>query len=318
MLRTSHQRFEVHGHTWYNSSMGVTDIVTREPENIKAILATQFQEFDLGTTRWEIFYPLLGNGIFTLSQGKGWEHSRALLRPQFNRTQIINDLDSQDFHVNRFLDLLPRNEVFDLQPFFFRLTLDTATDFLFGESVESLLEPGEDTPGGAFAEAFNTALYWLAQRMRAPRLAPLLGRKYFPKSCNTARHYVDRFLDKAFDQDLKAAREEKEKGEGRQKKYVFLEALAEVTNDRKMITDQLMNILLAGRDTTAGLLSITIWLLARNKDVWVKLREGILNVIGPTEKPTWEKIKDMKYLRNVLNECKFLIIFMAELIFWEY
>jgi cytochrome P450 len=59
---------------------------TIEPENIKAILATKFNDFGLGS-RNEQFYPLLGDGIFTLD-GAGWTHSRALLRPQFARDQV--------------------------------------------------------------------------------------------------------------------------------------------------------------------------------------------------------------------------------------
>ena len=40
-----------------------------------------------------------------------------------------------------------------------------------------------------------------------------------------------------------------------QKGYVFLYELAKQTRDPKVLRDQLLNILVAGRDTTAGLLS---------------------------------------------------------------
>ena len=60
--------------------------MTSEPDNVKALLATQFSDFGLGN-RYEHFLPLLGDGIFTLD-GNGWSHSRALLRPQFSREQV--------------------------------------------------------------------------------------------------------------------------------------------------------------------------------------------------------------------------------------
>jgi cytochrome P450 len=66
--------------------LGNTVILTVEPDNLKAMLATQFSDFGLGL-RHEQFYPLLGDGIFTLD-GAGWTHSRALLRPQFARDQV--------------------------------------------------------------------------------------------------------------------------------------------------------------------------------------------------------------------------------------
>lgn len=42
--------------------LGASTIVTRHPENLKAILATQFDDFVLGS-RVPIAKPLLGNGI---------------------------------------------------------------------------------------------------------------------------------------------------------------------------------------------------------------------------------------------------------------
>ena len=41
-------------------------IETKDPENIKAVLATQFNDFSLGT-RHGFLYSLLGDGIFTLT-----------------------------------------------------------------------------------------------------------------------------------------------------------------------------------------------------------------------------------------------------------
>lgn len=79
--------YQTSGPTFRQQALGglmVTNTV--EPENIKALLATQFQDFGLGTRHRE-FYPLLGNGIFTLD-GPGWSHARGMLRPQFTRDQV--------------------------------------------------------------------------------------------------------------------------------------------------------------------------------------------------------------------------------------
>jgi hypothetical protein len=51
--------------------IGRIGLVTVDPKNIQAILATQFHDFALGQTRRGNFFPLLGNGIFT-SDGKAW------------------------------------------------------------------------------------------------------------------------------------------------------------------------------------------------------------------------------------------------------
>jgi cytochrome P450 len=61
-------------------------LFTIEPENVKAILATQFNDFGMGH-RLEMFDPLLGDGIFN-ADGHKWSHARTLLRPQFTRDQV--------------------------------------------------------------------------------------------------------------------------------------------------------------------------------------------------------------------------------------
>lgn len=74
LLQTSLSRFQTIGHTWSASIFGKEFINTIDPENIKTILATNFDDWGLGK-RIETFGPLLGEGIFT-TDGKQWEHSR--------------------------------------------------------------------------------------------------------------------------------------------------------------------------------------------------------------------------------------------------
>ena len=57
--------------TWTQLALGTDLMVTVEPENIKALLATQFSDFEIGPQRRGNFFPAFGNGIFT-SDGKAW------------------------------------------------------------------------------------------------------------------------------------------------------------------------------------------------------------------------------------------------------
>jgi len=49
-----------------------------------------------------------------------------------------------------------------------------------------------------------------------------------------------------------------------QKKHIFSQELASRTSDKIRVLDELMNVLLAGRDTTASLLSNLFFSLAKN------------------------------------------------------
>jgi len=74
------------------------------------------------------------------------------------------------------------------------------------------------------------------------------------------------------------------------------------TEDPTVLRDETMNIMIAGRDTTAGTLTFVIYLLAEHPEVMARLREEILSKVGPTRRPSYDDLRDMKYLRAVINE----------------
>lgn len=83
-------------------------------------------------------------------------------------------------------------------------------------------------------------------------------------------------------------------------RYVFLYSLLGQTRDRYTLRSELLNILLAGRDTTAGLLTNTWHVLSRRPDIWAKLKAEVDALGGQI--PDYGSIKEMKYLKYVLNE----------------
>lgn len=307
------------GYTFGQNVLGRKIVSTIEPENIKAVLATQFNDFCLGTRHRE-FYPLLGDGIFTLD-GAGWTHSRGMLRPQFARDQVA-DLDLMDGHITRLIELIPRDgSSFDIQPLFFLLTIDSATHFLFGESVGSMGSSGETTNNSllgkssvgnanGFAQAFNTAQEWLASRSRAANFYWMINPQEFRDSSKRVHEVVDHYVQLAL--ESKKRNPEKKPGE----RYIFAEALAAESDNPKLLRDQMLNILLAGRDTTASLLSSCFFYLSRNQAVWKRLRQAIVDEFGDVTTPggeiTHAKLKNIPYLRYVLNESTSSITLLYE------
>lgn len=73
-LESNIERFYRHGNTYSANMIGKSLIMTMDPENIKAVLSTRFNDFGLGQ-RLLAFGPFIGKGIFT-SDGAHWEHSR--------------------------------------------------------------------------------------------------------------------------------------------------------------------------------------------------------------------------------------------------
>jgi cytochrome P450 len=287
------------GNTFGNKLFTQKVIVTCEPQNVKTILSLRFKEFGIGN-REITLGPLLGQGIFTMD-GQFWSHSRAMIRPNFARDQVA-DLDTFERHIQHLWKLIPRDgSTFDLQELFFRFTIDSATEFLFGQSTETLNPNKVGGPDGAqFAQAFNDAQDACAMRFRLGGLRNIYRDPKGKEAMRICHEFVGQFVDEAV--RYRESLDVEKKG-STDEKYVFLHQLAKDTTDKKRLRDELLNVLLAGRDTTASLLSNLWFVLAKRPEIFEKLRKEVEETLNG-ELPTYEQIKSMKYLKYCLNECK--------------
>ncbi|KAF1730573.1 Cytochrome P450 52A12 [Beauveria bassiana] len=292
-LDTLVKRYKSLGNTYGVRVFHRRGILTCEPENVKAILSTQFKDYSLGN-RTPIMGPLLGRGIF-VSDGEQWSHSRAMLRPNFVKNQLA-DLTMLEAHLRQLLALIPRDGApIDLQELFLRFTIDSATEFLFGHSTHTL------TQGTArdqqFGEAFKVALDDMALQFRLGPWRSL--RRADPAALaayRTCRAYVDNFVD-----DAMVIRKHGSDGMvGADDRSFFLKELAKATEDKEKIRDELLNILIAGRDTTASLLSSAFHVLSRRPDVWKKIRDEVSLLEGKI--PVYEELRNMKYIKMAIRD----------------
>jgi cytochrome P450 len=292
-------------------------LMTAEPQNVQAVFATKFKDFETGARRRGQFGAMLGYNIFT-SDGDFWHHSRQLFRPVFNRSNI-NDLEETERAASILADVLPEGEgrwtaPVELQSLFYRFTLDTATAFLFGSTVDSQLaaagrltgtEKGSLTSLAAdqdFVDAFAVGQEWLAYRIRLQGLYWLCWSPKWKRAVTTVRTFINHYVKLALAQqpeDLKAEA-------GEVGKYNLLRELAKETRDPTELRDQLLGILAAGRDTTAVLLSWLFIELALNPKIFEKLRAEILSEFGKSASSShpldFSTLKSCRYLQWVINE----------------
>ncbi|KAJ4361246.1 hypothetical protein N0V95_002064 [Ascochyta clinopodiicola] len=301
--------------TFSQRILGKGSIFTVDPKNVQAILATKFKDFELGPSRNNNFSPLLGRGIFS-SDGQEWSHSRALLRPQFTRDQI-SDLELEERHVRNLMGVLPLDshgwtDAVDLQPLFFRLTIDSATEFLFGESIDSQLFDLSDRASKRrpmvvsekeFAVSFDKAQATLAEGVRYGDKYWFAHDREFRKHCSRCHAFIDHYVQIALSK--KKEKDESKSIPREKQRYVFLDAVANSTSDPIELRYQMLNILLAGRDTTASLLGFVFMLLTRHPDVYAKLRSIVIRQFGTYIAPkdiTFTSLKNCSYLQWILNE----------------
>lgn len=286
---------------------GVPVLITKDPENFKALFATQFDDFGLAG-RYTGFKPFLGELVFTMD-GPKWKHLRALLRPQFTKEQV-GHVQALEPHIKTLVMLIKetKGEPFEAMNYFMKFTQDTATEFLFGESFFSQLD---DRPGGkdeAFKQKrllFNalvlTAMKFSTLRVVLSRMSWLVTPKRYRDACDEIKQFTDIHVARAL------AYSDDELDQLTQNSYTILYEFAKVTKDPVVIRDQLLSMLLAGRDTTMSTLSFLWYELTRNPQVYERLREDIGHNFGLGEEAriediTFELLKRCEYLKAVINE----------------
>lgn len=285
------EQFDKFGPTFQSQVYGRTKILTIDPKNLQSVFSTDFASWGVQPLRLFFFGPFVGKGIMT-TDGAFWEHSRALMKPTFSRSQIAN-LSAYSIHVDRLIDLLPKDgsEV-DLQPLFARLALDSSTELLFGQSTASLA-PNTTVDAKNFLEAYNYGQAGVGKRMQLPQWNFLTRDKRFWRSCAVAREFVEKHVEtalrsRAASKDIKDTR------------LILAHEIAQQTDDRDDIRNQLLNVFLPAHDATAVALTNVFFHLARNPEVYHKLRQELLTV--DESERTFEGLKGLKYLQSVLSE----------------
>jgi len=202
------------------------------------------------------------------------------------------------------------SEDVDLRSLFFRLTIDSSTEMLFGKSVNSqlLALPDYRRPEGfktsaldeaAFTESFDLGTDYASFRAKLGKFSPYYITKDAKRCEKVVQNFVEHYVQEALDSTYG------EKADDIESRYVFAEAIAKETRDPKVITAQLLNILLAGRDTTAALLAYVFRQLIRHPKIHANLRREVINTFGTYSNPTnitFASLKSCHALQNVLNE----------------
>ncbi|KAK7448140.1 hypothetical protein VKT23_013899 [Stygiomarasmius scandens] len=312
-------------------------IFTTSPEHIQRILATDFPNYVKGERFQEAMGSVLGVGVFN-SDGDMWKFHRSMTRPFFTRDRITH-FELFDRHalvaIEQMKKRLKENHPVDFQDLMGRFTLDTATEFLFGTCFNSL-EAGLPYPhyvpapstilpttqklqskdtrsrAEATAQTFTNA-FLLAQEVisNRERLGPLVWPFFeiFKDDTKEPMDIVGGWIDKIVQEALDRKREGKIVNEKVEEGEVgddetLLDHLVKMTDDPTVLRDETLNIMIAGRDTTAATLSFIMFFLAKYPEVYKKLREEIVSMIGSDTKKhlVYEQVKECKYLRAVINE----------------
>ncbi|KAI9454183.1 cytochrome P450 monooxygenase CYP63 [Russula earlei] len=317
--------FAEYGCTTLNTRFFWDDqIISMDEKLFRFVAHTGFAHFEKGILWHERIDKLLGTGLFN-AEGNQWRIGRQIARPFFTKERI------SDFHIfeqtsSKALNLISNRaaayQPIDVQDLLQRVTLDAASLFLWGPPLNTLDQPltqpgrvvlgpkgSAPADGGGewdvFTDAFETVAVLITRRGVQGDTWPLL--ELFKDKTEEPIQVIMDWLEPLVRQALsrKAKRREANadaKISIRDDDSVFLDYLADQTDDVEHIRYELITFLIASRDTTSSLLTFVIYFLALHPDVCSRLREEVLDTFGEMGSPTFEHLKKMEYLRAVLKE----------------
>ncbi|POR32184.1 Cytochrome P450 [Tolypocladium paradoxum] len=292
-LESTHHAFKGLGTTYVVNRWSLDLVYTCDSRNIKHMLVSGFNDFALPRLRVSAMETLLGRGIFTLD-GSSWHHARSVLKPLFARLDKDALISTMEQHFQVMLHLAPNDgSPVDLQSLFFRLAMDFASQFLMGNSTCMLGHQAErQIMAQQFVDDYMTCSTEVVKRLGFGPLQHVRVNLSAIRAKKRVFKYIDDFIDESLKRNHSKTTD---------RRNDVLTELAAVTEDRKVLRDQVLHLLVASRDTTASVLSNLFFVLARNPLIYKRLREAVLTV-AETMAPTASQLKKMEYVRWCINE----------------
>jgi cytochrome P450 len=230
----------------------------RHPDYIREVLITQRTSFTMSPLRAKL-NALVGEGLFT-SRGDLHARQRRLIQPVFRKSRI-------EAHAGQMVELSQRmreqwrsGAEIDITDEMMKLTMLIAARALFEHDIEN--------DADAVSRNVGTVLEFFT-RLSSPLLKLSLNLP-LPSSLRFKR--AVRELDKVIYRIIERRRGSQ--GTGNDLLTLLMLAKDDKTNvqmTEKQLRDEIMTLLIAGHETTANLLSWSLWLLAQRPEADVRL-----------------------------------------------
>lgn len=151
---------------------------------------------------------------------------------------------------------------------------------------------------GAFDRAKRAAVEKFALGW-ADRLRP---QPQYWRDTSRVWSFAERYVSIAFKRKQERKQSAHKAAPSEEKQANFLDEITERTDNPDEIHKGALHLLVAGRDSTASLLSNLWFTLARDERVWLKLKQEVDGLRGTV--PNAGAVRQMPYLRACINECE--------------
>ena len=243
---------------------------------------------------------LAGDGLFTAFNSEpAWAQAHNVLMPAFSQASMRSYHDAMVECVDQLCTYWTESAArgpIDVSSDMNRLTLEVIGRTGFGYSFDSFA-PGRHP----FVEAMSRAMSYVSQTANdVPVIREILGWKAMrqnPKDIALMKATVDEVI---------AARRSGATPRQDDLLQRMLEnpdpETGEMMSDQS-IRNQVLTFLIAGHETTAGLLSFALHYLSLNPEIVERAREEIEQVLGTDGAPVrFEQVAKLRYVRRIVDE----------------
>ncbi|GEL18710.1 bifunctional cytochrome P450/NADPH--P450 reductase [Pseudonocardia asaccharolytica] len=243
---------------------------------------------------------VVSTGLFTAETDDPlWHRAHNILMPPFGlqamRDYVPKMLDIAEQLMEKWSRLNPGEDV-DVPADMTRLTLDTIALCGFGYRFNSFYR---ETPH-PFVEAMVRSL--LTAQARVRRL-PIQNRLHIREQRQTEEDQI--FMVDLVGRLIAERRAQGDKADNTDLLGRMLTGVDKQTGEKlpdSNIQAQCITFLIAGHETTSGLLSFAIYFLLENPEAMRRARAEADEVLGSSAAPTFEQVHRLRYVRQVLDE----------------
>lgn len=303
--------FRTPGHT--------TGVITANPQNVEYIIKTNFENYPKGERSHGMMAEFLGNGIFN-SDGEYWRSQRKTASLEFSTRSLRNFVvETVRFETEqRLLPLLERatqkGETVDLQDILERFAFDNICRVAFNVDPACLVTEGQvavmaeglvnrKVPHN-FMAAFDDAGKYTVDRFFDPvgcawkvkKLLNLGSERRLKESVKIVHDFA-----------IEIIRAKKMDNTSASNQDLLSRFAASVDNTtEEFLKDNVVNFLIAGRETSSSGLTWFFWLLSTRPEVERKVVEEVRSVRikhpGSTKTFDFDQLREMHYLHAAITE----------------
>jgi cytochrome P450 len=265
--------------------------IVNDPDAVRQILVDNHKNYRKSYT-YDALKLVLGDGLVT-SEGDFWRRQRRLAQPAFHKERLASFVGTMVSEAAAMLEKWSRGDpkvTFDLHREMMGATLRIVTRTLFSTNSDA----EADAVGHAMSVAIEHVNEYADAIIKIPQWVPT------PKNVRFghARRTLDALVLRIINERRKAVEKPNDL------LSMLMSAQDEETREQmtdRQLRDEVMTLVAAGHETTANLLTWTLYCLARRPELAQRLRDEVRAVLGDRA-PGLEDLPRLAFTRAVLEE----------------